>query len=134
MRKRNGEMHRDIVVIGASAGGVETLPKVFEDLEPKIGAAVFVVLHVQPNARSHLPGLLSRAARLPAQHAEDNQRIKAGRIFVAPPDPHLLIEKGRMRLSHGPKENRHRPAIDPLFRTAAETYNSNVIGVILTGT
>jgi len=134
MKRRKGNQGRNIVVIGTSAGGVETLPQLFEDFGPDIGAAFFVVLHVQPDARSYMPLLLSRAGRLPAQHAEDGQKIEAGRIFIAPPDHHILIEKGRMRLSHGPKENRHRPAIDPLFRTAAEIYGPRVIGIVLTGT
>jgi two-component system chemotaxis response regulator CheB len=121
-------------VIGTSAGGVETLPKLFENLRPDIRAAFFVVMHIQPNAHSYMPEMLKRASRLTAEHAEDGKRIEAGKIYVAPPDYHVPIENGRMRLSHGPKENRHRPAIDPLFRTAAESYNSRVIGIILTGT
>jgi two-component system chemotaxis response regulator CheB len=133
MKNRRGNGHRYIVVVGASAGGVETLPRFFKDFHPDIGAAFFVVLHVHPDARSCLPALLSRTSRLSAQHAEDGCQILPGKIFVAPPDHHLLIEDGRMRLSHGPKENRHRPAIDPLFRTAAENWNSRVIGVVLTG-
>jgi two-component system chemotaxis response regulator CheB len=134
MKRRKGQNHRNIVVVGASAGGVETLPKLFAELDPSIEAAFFVVLHVQADARSYMPQLLSRAGRLPAEHVEDNQRIENGRILIAPPDYHILIEDSRVRLSHGPKENRHRPAIDPLFRTAAEEYDSRVIGVILTGT
>jgi len=134
MKKRNGQVLRDIVVIGASAGGVETLPKFFEDFEPGVGAAFFVVLHVTPNARSWMPEVLGRATQLPAQHAEDGKAIEPGKIYIAPPDYHVLIEDRRMRLSHGPKENRHRPAIDPLFRTAAEAHKSRVIGVVLTGT
>jgi two-component system, chemotaxis family, protein-glutamate methylesterase/glutaminase len=134
MKRRKGQTGRDIVVIGTSAGGVETLLKLFKDLPADIRAAFFVVIHVQPNAPSYMPAMLSRASRLSAEHAQDKRRIEAGKIYVAPPDHHILIEQGRMRLSHGPKENRHRPAIDPLFRTAAETYNSRVIGIVLTGT
>lgn len=134
MENRKGYAGREIVVIGASAGGVETLPRLFETIKPDIGAAFFVVLHVPASARSLMPTLVRRASQLPAQHAEDNQAVETGKIFIAPPDYHLLIEGNRMRLSHGPKENRHRPAIDPLFRTAADAYNSRVIGMILTGT
>jgi two-component system chemotaxis response regulator CheB len=134
MKSRKGQVRRDIVVVGASAGGVETLPRFFEGFEPEIGAAFFVVLHVSPNVHSYMPTLLGRAGRLPAQHAEDGQAIESGKIYIAPPDHHVLIEDNVMRLSHGPKENRHRPAIDPLFRTAAQSHNSRVIGVILTGT
>jgi two-component system chemotaxis response regulator CheB len=134
MKSRKGQVRRDIVVVGASAGGVQTLPKFFEGFEPEIGAAFFVVLHVSPSAHSYMPTLLGRAGRLPALHAEDGQAIEPGKIYIAPPDFHVLIEDNVMRLSHGPKENRHRPAIDPLFRTAARAHDSRVIGVVLTGT
>jgi two-component system, chemotaxis family, protein-glutamate methylesterase/glutaminase len=134
MKRRKGQTGRDIVVIGTSAGGVETLPELFEGIAADIGAAFFVVLHVQPNAYSYMPEMLNRASGLSAKHAQDGRRIEPGKIYVAPPDHHVLIERGRMRLSHGPKENRHRPAIDPLFRTAAESYNSRVVGIVLTGT
>jgi len=134
MKSRKGRVRRDIVVVGASAGGVETLPRFFEDFDSDIGAAFFVVLHVPSNSQSYMPAVLSRASRLPAQHAEDGCPIEPGKIYIAPPDHHVLIEDGKMRLSHGPKENRHRPAIDPLFRTAAENWNSRVIGIVLTGT
>jgi two-component system chemotaxis response regulator CheB len=100
MKRRKGQTGRDIVVIGTSAGGVETLPRLFEDFDPDIGAALFVVLHVQPNAHSYMPAMLNRASRLSAEHAEDRRRIEPGKIYVAPPDHHVLIERGRMRLSH----------------------------------
>jgi two-component system, chemotaxis family, protein-glutamate methylesterase/glutaminase len=134
MKRRKGQTGRDIIVVGTSAGRVETLPKLFEGLRPGIRAAFFVVIHVAPNVRSYMPAVLSRATQLPVEHAQDGRNIEKGKIFIAPPDHHLLIEDGRMRLSHGPKENRHRPAIDPLFRTAAENHDSRVIGIILTGT
>jgi two-component system chemotaxis response regulator CheB len=125
---------RDIIVVGASAGGVETLMRLFKPLQPDLPAAFFVVMHVSAQTRSLLPDLLTRAGHIPARHAIDQEQIEHGRIYVAPPDYHLLIEDGRIRLSHGPKENRHRPAIDPLFRTAAEQHGGKAIGIILSGT
>jgi two-component system chemotaxis response regulator CheB len=125
---------RDIIVIGASAGGVETLPKFFEGLNGDLPTAFFVVMHMAPHSKSVMPDLIQRSTRLRAEHAQDNKPFQKGRIYVAPPDCHLLIEKKRVRLSHGAKENRHRPAIDPLFRTAAAHHGAQVIGILLTGT
>lgn len=123
----------DIIVVGASAGGVEALTALVRDLPSDLAAAVFIVLHIPAQSPSLLPSILSRAGPLVAVHPKDDTRIEHGRIYVAPPDHHLLIEDGRMRVMRGPKENRHRPAIDPLMRTAARTYGPRVIGVILTG-
>jgi two-component system chemotaxis response regulator CheB len=125
--------NRDIVVIGTSAGGVQTLRKVFATLPADTPATFFVAMHVQAHSQSVLPELLSRASGLPAHHPTDGEKIKHGRIYVAPPDYHLLLEPDRVRLSHGPKENRHRPGIDPLFRTAARVFGPRVIGVVLSG-
>src|SRR5437763_9566346 len=120
---RIGDMPgRDIIVIGASAGGLDALKKLAAGLPDSLDAAVFIVWHVSPDHPSLLPEILSRVSALPVAHATDHQPIRMGRIYVAPPDYHLLIEDGRMRLNHGPKENHSRPAIDALFRTAAETY------------
>ena len=96
-------------------------------------AAVFVVLHLAPQGTSVLPDILSRAGSLPALHPRDGDPIRLGRIYVAPPDNHLLLEDGRVRVMRGPKENRHRPAVDPLFSSAARWYGPRVIGVVLTG-
>lgn len=123
----------DIIVIGASTGGVEALMKLAGGLPADLPAAVFVVLHIPPQATSTLPNLLTRAGPLPAAHPVDNEPIRAGRIYIAPPDVHLLVERGRIRVVRGPKENRHRPAVDPLFRSAAQAYGPRVVGVILTG-
>src|SRR5438105_1971968 len=119
----------DLIVIGASAGGVEALRALVRDLPPDLPAAVCVVLHVAPHAPSMLPIILSRAGPLPAQHPVDGAAIQAGRIYVAPPDHHLLVERGVLRVLRGPKENRSRPAVDPLFRTAARAYGPRVVGV-----
>jgi two-component system chemotaxis response regulator CheB len=126
--------HRDIIVVGASAGGVETLQKFFSAVSPDIPAAFFVVLHVQPHVPSYMPQLISRSSRMEAVHPRHNDRIRRGRIYVAPPDYHLLLAKGRVQLNHGPRENHHRPAIDPLFRTAAGVYGERAAGIVLSGT
>lgn len=123
----------DIIVIGASAGGVEALSLLVSALPADLSAAIFVVLHVPPHATSVLPRILSRAGNLPAHHALNGQPIENGHIYIAPPDHHLLLEAGRLHLSRGPSENGHRPAVDPLFRSAARVYGLRVIGVILTG-
>lgn len=125
--------HRDVVVIGGSAGGIPALMAVAAGLPADFPAAVFVVVHVPPYAVSRLPEILSRAGPLPAGHARDGERIQAGRIYVAPPDRHLLVRDGAVALSRGPRENHSRPAIDPLFRTAARTYGPRVVGVVLSG-
>lgn len=124
---------RNIVVIGASSGGVSALRQFVGRLPADYAGALFVVVHVSAGARSELAGILSRAGPLPAVQAEDGMPIAHGRIHVAVPDHHLLLERGRMRVVHGPRENRHRPAIDPMFRSAAWAYGPRVVGVVLTG-
>ena len=124
---------RDIIVIGASAGGVEPLRTIMSDLRPDLPASVFVVLHLAHDRPSSLAELLDRAGPLTALPAQDGTKIEQGKIYVAVPDHHLLLENGRMRVTHGPQENRHRPAIDVLFRSAAKSYGSRVIGVVLSG-
>lgn len=123
----------DMIVIGASTGGVEALMQIIRDLPADLPAAVLVVLHMPPQASSRLPQILSRAGALPATHPIDKEPIRPGHIYVARPDFHLLVEKDRVRVVRGPRENRSRPAIDPLFRTAALSYGPRVVGVILTG-
>ena len=123
----------DIIVIGASAGGVEALVKVVSSLPRALPASLFVVLHLPAESSSSLPTILSRTGHLPAVHPEDCSPIVPGTIYVALPDYHLVVERDMVRLTRGPRENRHRPAIDPLFRSAALAYGSRVIGVILTG-
>jgi two-component system chemotaxis response regulator CheB len=125
---------RDMVGIGASAGGVEALKRLVGALPADYHGALFVVVHIGPEAHSTLPAILSRAGRLPAVHATDWMPIEHGRILVAPPDHHLLVERGGVvRVVQGPRENRHRPAIDPLFRSLAWAYGPRAVGVVLTG-
>jgi two-component system chemotaxis response regulator CheB len=126
---------QEIVVIGASAGGVEALKIVAAGLPPDFDGAVFVVLHIGTarNGRSFLPEILSRAGPLPACHPSDEEKFRRGRIYVAKPDCHMLLADGHIRVVYGPKENRTRPAINPLFRSAAAAYGPGVTGVILTG-
>jgi two-component system chemotaxis response regulator CheB len=122
-----------IIVIGASAGGVEALVRLVGGLPENLGATIFIALHVPPNGKSVLPSILTRSGALPARHPKDFDAIIPGEIVVAPPDHHLLVADGYIRLTRGPKENGHRPSIDPLFRSAARMYGSRVIGVILSG-
>jgi two-component system chemotaxis response regulator CheB len=126
-------MTRDIVVMGASAGGVEALQRVVAGFPLDLRAAVFVVMHVTAEGTSALPAILHRAGPLPAHHAINGESISYGRIYVAPPDYHLLLRDGVVRVVHGPRENRSRPAVDPLFRSAAIAYGERVIGVVLSG-
>jgi two-component system chemotaxis response regulator CheB len=124
---------RDIVVIGTSTGGLQVLCELVAGLPPGFPAALFVVCHVPAEFPSKLPEILSRNGSLLARHARDGEPIYPGHIYVAPPDYHLLIAEGKVQLHHGARENRHRPAIDPLFRSAARVYGRRTIGVILTG-
>ncbi|MBW8907308.1 MAG: chemotaxis protein CheB, partial [Betaproteobacteria bacterium] len=110
---------KDIVVIGASAGGMAALEKLVSALPPDLPAAVFIVWHLSPGVRSVLPTVLSKAGPLPAAPPRDGDSIEHGRIYVAPNDHHMLLERGYIRVTKGPKENRFRPAVDPLFRSAA---------------
>ena len=122
-----------IVVIGASAGGVESLCDLVASLPPVVDAAIFVVLHIPANCMSSLPEILQRHGPLKASHAKNGQAIETGRIYVAPPDHHLLVDKRAVIVARGPKENRNRPSIDALFRSAAYAHGSAVIGIVLSG-
>lgn len=124
---------RDLIVIGGSAGALSVLLEMVAALPADLAAAVMVVVHQSQSQPGRLPAILSNRGPLIAEHATDGAAIELGRIYIAPPDHHLLIEPGRIRLSRGPKENRFRPAIDPLFRTASRAYGPQVIGVILSG-
>lgn len=121
-----------IIVIGASSGGLEALRTLLEQLPADLDASVFITMHIgdQP---SLLPRLLATATSLDVDFALSGEKIKSGRIYVAPPDRHLLIKRGTIRLVRSAKENHSRPAIDPMFRSAAISYGDRTIGVILTG-
>lgn len=123
---------RDVIVIGASAGGVAALMELCKGLPADLPAAVFIVIHIGAN-ESRLPELLAANGTLPAVHAADGDTPQRGRIYVAPPDHHLLLEGGVIRLTHGPKEHHTRPAVDPLFRSAALNFGLRTVGVILSG-
>lgn len=134
-----GERHTEavtikrIVAIGASSGGIEALTTIAAGLPEDFPAALCVVLHTSPDSPGTLDRILARGGRLPATTAESGMRMREGHIYVAPPDHHLLIEPGVLTLSKGARENRFRPAIDPLFRSAAQVYGAATIGVVLTG-
>ena len=127
-------MH-DIIVIGGSAGGVQALQVLTAALPLDLQASLFVTLHIGngDDGMSHLAEILNRVTRVTAKFPPDGETIERGKIYIAPPDHHLLVAEGHIHLSHGPKENHHRPAINPLFRSAATAYGSRVIGVVLTG-
>ena len=122
---------RDIIVIGASTGGVEALCTLLRAFPRDLPASLFVVVHI--GAASALGSILDRCGTIPVVEAREGDKIERGRVYVAPSDRHLLLNNGQVSLSRGPRENRHRPAVDPLFRSAARTYRERVIGVVLTG-
>jgi two-component system chemotaxis response regulator CheB len=126
------DVHNKIIAIGASTGGLRALKQILPDLPADLRAAVFVVLHIGAG-ESILPRVLGAHCKLPVLHATDGAPIESGKVYVAPPDHHMLLEADRMRLTRSAKENHARPAIDPLLRSAAVAYRQRVIGVVLTG-
>jgi two-component system chemotaxis response regulator CheB len=125
---------RDIIVVGASAGGVETLSRLVCGLPADLPAAVLIVLHIAPHSGTALPRILDRRTKLTVGQPYDGEPLELGRVYVAAPDHHLIVGPGVVRSTTGPKENGHRPAVDTLFRTAAATYGPRVVGVVLSGT
>ena len=121
----------DIIVIGGSGGSLEALRTLVRDLPPDLAASVFVVVHV--GANSHLAHVLARSGPLPVQQAASGEAFEPGRIYVAVPGYHLLLHGGHILLRQGPRENLARPAVDPLFRSAAASFGGRVIGVVLSG-
>jgi two-component system, chemotaxis family, protein-glutamate methylesterase/glutaminase len=128
-----GGARRDLVVIGSSAGGVDTLKRVVSGLPPDLAASVCVVMHIAPSSPSALARILARSGPLACRQATDGEPLRAGQILVAPPDRHLVIEDNHVRLTVGPRENGHRPAVDALFRSAAMAADGRVVGVVLSG-
>lgn len=124
---------RTIVVLGASAGGVSTLECLIAGIPADVPAALCVVVHFPAHATSVLPQILSRAGRLTAVHATDGESLIEGRVYVAPPDVHMTVRGGSIRLTRGPRVHRNRPAIDPLFNSAGVWFRDRAIGVILSG-
>ena len=124
---------RNIIVIGASAGGFEAIKKFVAGFPADFQASIFIVWHIAPDVTGVLPQVLNRVGKIKAAHAADGERVMPNRIYVAPPDHHLLIEGEVVRVTKGPKENRFRPAVDPLFRSAAYSHGRRVIGVVLSG-
>jgi len=122
-----------LVVVGASAGGVEALQALIAGLPARFPAAVLVVLHIPAHPPSQLHAILARAGALPVTLAEDGEASLPGHIYVAPADRHLLVEGEQLRVTRGPKENRSRPAVDVLFRSAAYSVGPRAIGVVLSG-
>jgi|SRR5690349_12237583 len=129
----DGQPAHFAVGIGASAGGIEALVRLVATLPPDLDAAVLIVLHLSPGGPSLLPDILGRRTSLPTAQAHDGDPLIAGRILVAPPDRHLVVEDGRVRLERGPKENGVRPAVDPMLRSLAAGYGSRSVAVILSG-
>ncbi|SDY81121.1 chemotaxis protein CheB [Hymenobacter psychrophilus] len=130
---KTGQPLRDVVVIGASAGGVTALLALAKTLPTDFPAPIFVVLHVAADSPSIMPQLINSVSALHAKHPENGEVVQPGVIYLAPPDHHLLLEDDRVLVTRGPKENRFRPSIDALFRSAAYTYGPRVLGVVLTG-
>ena len=130
----NQNASRDLVAIGCSAGGVETLPRLLSTLPPGIPAAFCITMHIAPTHDSQLVNILARSTPTPVQWAEQGDPIEHGRVYVAPPDVHFLINEGRVHLTRGARENHVRPSIDKLFRSAAASHGSRAVGVLMTGT
>jgi len=124
---------RDVIAIGASAGGIEPLRELMRALPEGLPAALLVVVHLLPTAVSRLAPILDRAGSFEASTATDGERIEHGHVYVAPPDRHLLMRGGALQITDAPPENGHRPAIDPLFRSVARHAGPRAIGVVLSG-
>jgi two-component system, chemotaxis family, protein-glutamate methylesterase/glutaminase len=130
----SGTRLRDMVVVGASAGGVQALSELVRGLPADLPAALMIVLHMSPKSPGALASILRRVSSLEVTAADDLAPVRRGRVYVARPNCHLLLRDGEVRLGRGPRENGHRPAVDPLFRSAARWYGSRAVAVVLSGT
>src|SRR5581483_9162675 len=132
-----GERHSlpaiDLIVVGGSAGGLPALLEFVRDLPAELPAAICVAIHMSPYSPGRLPEIVERQANIPCLFAEDGQPIIPGQIYFASVDRHLLVDDGVLRVTHGPRENGFRPAVDPLFRTAARSHGDRVAGIVLSG-
>jgi two-component system, chemotaxis family, protein-glutamate methylesterase/glutaminase len=126
-------MKHDLILIGGSAGSIRVLQTVIGALPKNLPAVVCAIIHTTPRGRSTLPQLLNLSGSLPAVQASDNAALVPGRIYVAPPDRHMLIGHNHIHLTRGPKEGLHRPSINISFRSAAQAYGQRVVGVLLSG-
>ena len=124
---------QDIIVVGGSAGGLEAMSKVLSGLPGDLKASLFVVLHTSPQSGTALPQILARKSQLAVAFAVNGETPRPGHVYVAPPDHHLTLVKDNLVVNRGPRENGFRPAIDPLFRSAAKQYGGRVVGVVLSG-
>jgi two-component system chemotaxis response regulator CheB len=123
----------DIIVIGSSAGGIPALIDLVKNIPREYAGSVFIVQHLSANVESMLPGIISYSGNLPAVHPKDGEKFKAGHIYIAPPDNHMLLDKDRILVKRGPKENLFRPSIDALFRSAGYEYGTRTVGIVLSG-
>ncbi len=123
----------NIIAVASSAGGIEALKEMVHGLPKDLPASIFIVQHIPAESVSVLPTILSRSGPLPASHPTDNVAFRPGHIYIAPPDYHMLVGDGHIRVVRGPKENLFRPAADPLFRSVAVSHSTRAIGVVLTG-
>jgi len=124
---------RDLIVVGASAGGIPAISTLLQGLPADLPATILVVFHLAPDSGRMLPRMIGEKSPLPVSLAEDRAPLRHGEVHIAVADRHLLVEPGVMRIVRGPRENRFRPAIDPLFRSAAWAYGPRVIGILLSG-
>jgi two-component system chemotaxis response regulator CheB len=129
----NDRQPRDIVTIGASAGGIEALLALFAKLPPDLAATLAVVVHRAPYYMSILDRILDRKSTLPVKEPADGDPVERSRIYLAPRDQHLTLDGDRFRLDRGPQQHRMRPAVDPLFLSAAKSYGARVVGMLLSG-
>lgn len=123
----------DLLVIGGSAGGLPALLEMVRELPRDLPTAICVAIHTSPYSPGRLPEIVEHRTRLPCVFADDNQPLAPGKIYFAPVDRHLLVNNGKLHVSHGPRENGFRPAVDPLFRTAARWYGPRLAGIVLSG-